>query len=221
MIEFDSSGRVIVPSVDFVGEDNIVFKMNWNDQGWKGICSKKAREYNESKHHRWCCDTSNKCKEMIEKGEKGYPCTESALFIDFRADPGDYLKGEKRKEKKYLRRGLKGKVAFFTTVAPGEKEEDRYFIGLFDVEKIENERDVYGNKENSVVISPKIKLKFWDYYKNKDESIEWGCGLVRYLNDATTLRILEDLSKKYFKLDGFEKENENLNMLIKRYKERS
>src|SRR3989344_3068649 len=49
--------------------------------------------------------------------------------------------------------------------------------------KIEDEREVYGNKETSIIINPKIKLKFWNYFKNKDGSNFWG-SRQRYFNDA-------------------------------------
>ena len=37
-LEFDEEGRVIVPEIIVHEEDNIVFKCNWNDAGWKEIC---------------------------------------------------------------------------------------------------------------------------------------------------------------------------------------
>jgi len=78
VLEFDSEGRVIAPKFEgSTTEDNIVFKCNWNDAGWKGICSKKAREFNVLKKHSWCCDKRNSCSEMIEKDEQGL----SAIFM--------------------------------------------------------------------------------------------------------------------------------------------
>ena len=218
-LQYDSKGNLIVPDVPFFGEDNLVFKQNWNDHGWKGICGKKAREYNVSKNRSWCCDPTNKCAEMMKIGEKGFPCMESSLFVDFKLDPGMYLKGEKRGDEKHIHSGMKGKLAFLTTISPEKDEEsERYFIGVFDIEKIGNERDVYGNKETSIIISPNIKLKFWNYYKNKDGSIKWGSGLVRYINDEVSLKILYDLKNEFDKIGGFDKEKKNLNMLIERYK---
>src|SRR3989344_4808074 len=140
---FDNEGRLIVPKIEVHDEDNVVFKCNWNDKEWKGTCSKEAREFNVSKGHLWCIDSLNTCEDSINKNKEDYPCNESRLFIDFEINPGDYLKGNKRLEKKYIRGASKGKLAFLTTVGP--EDEDRYFIGIFDIEKIEDEREVYGN----------------------------------------------------------------------------
>jgi len=217
---FDDDGRLIVPKNEVHNEDNIVFKCNWNDKGWKGTCSKEAREFNVSKGHSWCIDSTNPCEDSINKNKEEYPCNESRLFIDFEINPGDYLQGNKRGENKYIRGASKGKLAFLTTVSPKDVEKDRYFIGIFDIEKIENDRDVYGNKETSVVINPKIKIRFWNYFKNKDDSHFWG-SRQRYFNDIIALKILLDLKQEYDKLKGFEKEKNNLDMLITRYKKYS
>ncbi len=221
-LQFDSTGKVIVPPVSVpLGEDNLVFKCHWNDAGWKGICSKKAREFNVSKNHKWCCDKRNECKKLIENKQQGSPCYESRLFLDFKMGAGSYLSGDKglAMEDKYIRGAQKGKLAFLTTVSPETESEERYFIGIFDIEKIEKEKEVHGNKETSIIISPKIKLKFWDYFKNKDDSKKWSSGLFRYVNDEVALKILIDLQKAYNDLPDFEKEKKNLQILIKRYKE--
>jgi hypothetical protein len=221
-MQFDKrTGKLIMPERTMpLTEDNIVFKCNWNDAGWKGICSKKARDYNVLKKHRWSINPNNGCGNFIKNGKKEFPCYESHLFIDFVMEPGTYLKGEKglTQEDKYIRGGERGKLAFLTTISPDVDEKNRYFIGILDIEKIEHEREVYGNKKTSIIISPKIRLKFWNYFKNKDGSLLWGCGLVRYLDDEIALKILFDLKKEYDKLLGFEKEKRNLDILIKRYK---
>lgn len=219
-LEFDPvTGSIIVPKFEGpTTEDNIVFKCNWNDNGWKGICSKKAHEFNVLKKHSWCCDKRNPCSEMIEKHEKGFPCIESVLFVDFKLDPGMYLKGEKSGDEKYFRGAQEKKIVLLTTIGPNDSEEKRYFIGILDIAKIEEERYVYGNKETSLSLTSKIKLKFWDYFKNKDGSKRWSSGLFRYVNDESVLKVLQDLKKEYNKLKGFEKEKKNLNMLIDRYK---
>ena len=218
-LQFDpKTGRVIMPKpVLPYNEDNIVFKCNWNDKGWKGTCSRRARDFNVSKNHPWCVDKLNTCEGGIGKKKEGYPCNESYLFVNFQVNPGSYLKGKKRTEEKHIRGASKGKLAFLTTIGPGDKEKDRYFIGIFDIEKIEDEREVYGNKETSIIITPKIKVKFWKYYKNKDGSIMWG-PRQRYFDDKNALKILLDLNKKYNKVSGFAKEKKNLDMLIERYK---
>ena len=198
--------------------DNLVFKCNWNDAGWKKICSKKARDYNISKDRTWCCDKRNECARLIKENKKEFPCYESLLFKEFSMGPGTNLGGKKDMEPRFIRGSRPGKLAFLTTVAPEMDGKDRYFIGLLDIKEIKNEQEVIGNKETSIVINPSIKLKFWDYYKNKDESKQWGSSLFRYLSDEVALIILEDLKKEYDKLKGFEKEKENLNGLIERYK---
>jgi len=220
-IQFDENGKPVMPEpTGPLDEDNIVFKCNWNDRGWKEICSRKARNFNVSKNKKWCCDKRNDCEELIKKGEKFANCYESKLFVDFVMGAGSYLKGEKGStmEEKHVRGASKNKLAFLTTIAPGTEEKDKYFIGIFDIEKIEGEHDIHGNKDTSIVVTPKIKIKYWSYKKNKDGSTFWGSGLVRYIDDAIALKILLDLKKEYDKLKGFDKEKKNLDILIKRYK---
>jgi len=217
-MEFDKNGKIIVPETTYVEEDNAVFKCNWNDAGWKGICSKKAREFNVLKKHAWCCDCTNNCQDLIDKNEKGFPCMESKLFVEFYISPGDYLKGERKHDEKHIRGISKGKIAFLTTLSPEIEEKDRYFIGLLDIERVEDERHIYGNKQTSIIIPENIKIKFWNYFKNEDNSKKWSSGLFRYINDAQALQILLDLKKAFSKLEGFEKEKSNLDVLIKRYK---
>ena len=219
-LEFDPvTGNVIVPKFEgTTTEENIVFKCNWNDAEWKGICSKKAREFNISKKHSWCCDKRNPCSKMIEKNENGFPCIESTLFVDFKLDPGTYLKGKKSGEEKYFRGAQEKKIVLLTTIGPKDSEGDRYFIGILDIDRIEEERYVYGNKETSLAITPKIKIKFWNYFKNKDGSKRWSSGLFRYVNDESVLKVLQDLKREYNELNGFEREKKNLNILIERYK---
>jgi len=218
-IEFDANGRIVVPKSTYIDPENVVFKCNWNDCGWKGICSKTAREYNVSKRREWCCHPKNPCSKMIENGEKGFPCLESELFVNFKMDPGANLKDETVGEERHIYGISPGKVAFLTTLSPEYTEKDRYFIGLLDIEKVHEDRYIIGNKETSVVIPPKIKILFWNYFKNKDESKKWSSGLFRKIGNETVLKILIDLKLEFNALSGYEKEKQNLDMLIKRYNE--
>jgi hypothetical protein len=118
----------------------------------------------------------------------------------------------------YIRNASKGKLAFLTTISPEMEENERYFIGILDIKEIKNEREIFGDKETSFAITPKIKIRFWKYFHNKNNIEKWGCGLFRYVDDLTALAILEDLEKEYNKLKDFEKEKKNLSILIERYK---
>ena len=218
-MEFDKDGKIIVPESTYLDEDNAVFKCNWNDAGWKGICSKKAREFNVLKKHAWCCDCTNNCSELIAKDKKGFPCMESKLFVDFYINPGDYLKGERKHDAKHIKGISKGKIAFLTTVSPEIEEKDRYFIGFLDIERVEDERHIYGNKQTSIIIPEKIKIKFWNYFKNEDDSKKWSSGLFRYINDAQAIQILLDLKKEFDKLKDFHQEKKKLDILIKKYED--
>lgn len=219
-MEFDKDGKIIVPESSGPLEDeNIVFKCNWNDAGWKGLCSKKGREFNVLSKHSWCIHKKNECQFLIENGKKGWPCNESILFKDFTINPGSYLDGKKDGDDMHIRGASKGKLAFLTTLGPNENsEEERYFIGIFDISKIENDRQIIGDKKTSVVIDPRIKLRFWKYYKNGDGSFRWGTR-QRYINDKIAMDILNDLSKEYDKIVGLERDKKRLDVLIKRYKQ--
>jgi len=212
--------------IDIVQGTNIAFKATYNDAKFRGICSKELYEYNKE-HHVWCGDETNECGEYIKKGIKNkFPCTESVIFVDFRVDAGMYQSGDRRGQWIPMSNVKAGKVVILTTRKPDTEENERYIFGIFDIEKFDDGKskgiqtglaNVYGNKKTSIEIDERVKLKFWDFYKNirSPDRIEWGCGLFRYLNDELVYKILQALKKEYQKL---KLKTDKIDNLIERYK---
>jgi len=62
---------------------------------------------------------------------------------------------------------------------------------------------VIGDEERSLELDPRAHLKFWDFYKNpkSSDSIFWGTGLYRSLDDVTVFKILRTLRERYSEID--------------------
>ncbi len=212
--------------IEFREAGSIAFKCNWNDNNYKGICSRKAYEFNQEAKHVWCIQKENECHDFIKKNIKAFPCYESRLLLDFKFNAGIHHTGPRKGKPMAIRKVRKGKVAFLTTREPEMKEEDRYIFGIFDIDKINDERyknkqeretTVFGNKKTSIIINNKIKLNFWDFYKNKDKSKFWGSGLHRYISDKEVLQILSALRNEYEKLNLDGEEIKKINNLVSRF----
>lgn len=218
--------------LEFKEAENIAFKCNWNDRGYKGICSKKAYEFNQEAKHVWCIQEDNPCHELIKKNKNGFPCYESHLLIDFCFEAGANHSGQRAGKSMSINtdRIREGKVAFLTTREPGMKEEDRYIFGVLDINKIENKKDkneqedptrIFGDEKTSIVINEKVKLNFWDFHKNNTSNIcyekFWAEKLHRFISDEEALKILSALRDEYKKLNLDIEEIRKINNLIDRF----
>lgn len=197
-------------------DNNVAFKCNYcdggkdeNGIGFAGPCmfDTNNRERNISfKVKDWCSNKRGVCskywnkeiskEELLESYENGHCCYESYLLSDWTFTVGQFKNGMS----KCIRNAKERKVALFTTVFPGEPEENRCIFAAFVIDEL-----FEGDINNPGFVSSKYKetgvsfteeearkLKFWDFYRNPNSptSLKWGSGLFRYLSDAAVLRIL-------------------------------
>jgi hypothetical protein len=206
--------------VEKVNGTNVALKCVYNDNDFSKQCSPELCEYNWKSGGIYCKQLDNPCRQ----GKAD--CYESRIWIDFKFGVGVYQNGPRAGKAIPIKNAKVGKVAILTTRMPNTPETDRYIFGIFDIADIkrDNEKDYYihGNKETSIKIDPKIKLKFHDFYKNKNSSKEaedfWGSGLFRLPNDEEIYKILISLKNEYEKNNLSNVEINKINNLINKYK---
>lgn len=209
---------------------NVAFKCTWNDKDFAGICSRKVYEYNRQAGRIWCNQSENNCQEITEEEFKNgdIPCYESNILIDYSFSSGIHHIGNKSGEAIALRNVKVGKMALLTTREPEMEEKDRYIFAIFDIENIDDRRyngkqleavKIFGNKHTSIKIDKRIKLKFWDFYRNQNnpDNIQWGTGLFRYISDVIILKLLNNLKEEYVELGDVDEKIKKIEYLIKRY----
>jgi hypothetical protein len=205
-------------------DGNIAFKCNWNDMHYKAPCGQDAFEFNIREGRAWCSSSECKCRQYInvEVTLKNHPCYESIALKEMYFGAGWDHTGE-RNQPRHIHSVRQGRMAILTTRPPGVEEEDRLIIGCLYIAKAHDDPDtetkIYGDKDKSFEIDyDKIKVKFWDYYKNAGapDLILWASGLFRYIGDETVLNILNAVGEKY-KNSG--KDTKKIIDLIKYYEE--
>jgi hypothetical protein len=125
---------------------------------------------------------------------------ESTLFKEWWFGAGTYLNGKRKglPKKAHIK---PGGICLLTTRFPGDKEEDRKIIGLYRVGKVTNLKDEetkFYSDQNLKIRLPleeAQQLFFWDYYSINNDKPFWGSGLIRYLDDRQTKKILIDLKQ--------------------------
>ena len=95
-----------------------------------------------------------------------------------------------------------GKLCMMTKVDPEDKEVDRYIYAVF---MISEKAAQMGKLQGLVVAEDSLKLqltperakelRFWKYYSTKSGRPAWGSGAFRYVDDGTTLTLLQDIEK--------------------------
>lgn len=235
IIEFNSDGSLKIPKSEFnSSKDSIAFKCNWNDNNYSGICSDEIYKYNKQFQGKWCSDPECECrkyknKSLVDLSLYQIPCYECAIFIHYAYGPGVYRGKKKKGEPIPMKQTETGRLALLTTRKPNEPEENRFIFGFLDIKDIKKNYKtketsqifILGHKETSLMINPKIELKFWDYYKNLyTDKKHWGTGLFRYIKDKNVLKFLIKLKEeyyKYYKLGNSNKEIKHIEDLIGRY----
>lgn len=195
----------------------IAFKMNYCDGGkdndhvgFYGICSNETIKYNIIKaKRRWCSNDRCACKQFFDRkisrkeletfwspdDTDCYTCYESALLRDWLVEAGWNADGETSRK---IRGGEENHLCILTTKYPHMPEESRFVFAMFTMRKI-----FPGNEEEAGFVSADeyfylefrpieaVKIKFWDFYQNKDDSIRWDSNLFRYFDDKTAVKFLE------------------------------
>jgi len=185
-----------------ITDGNVAFKVTYNDNNWKNVCSPNIAEFNFA-NRTWCGIQSeyvDNCQSKFYETltEDKYPCMDSVALRDLSFYAG-HFHGEKHNNEPKRALNIKlGKIALFTSREPGTPESERY---IFAIGQLENITDTEGyemfhcNKETAVVFNSNYRSKFWDYYRNKNTSKEkWNTGLIRYLDDNQIINLLKSLS---------------------------
>ncbi len=185
-------------------DGNIAFKCNWNDKYYKAPCSIKAYNFNLSEGKAWCCSPLNKCRDFTDEvSYTDHPCYESIALKEMYFGAGIDHTGD-RIQPRHIKSVRSNRLAILTTRSPGTEEKDRLIIGCLFINKLVDdpgkETEIFGHHERSFEIDyDKIKIKFWDYYKNTGEEdlILWASGLFRYISNNTVLNILKGIGEQY------------------------
>lgn len=172
--------------------------------GFNGTCSEDIIKRNIKSGRVWCSQPDCECRKYYDRGFKGKrpvdPCYESSLFRDWQFGAGWYHTGLRAGTPIHLSNAGEGKIAILTTRFPGETEIDRKITGFFKIAEVIDKP----KKETMLVADRNFALRlpmeeamnlfFWDYYSTIGGA-RWGTGLIRYLNDSQTSRILVDLKE--------------------------
>ncbi len=187
---------------------NIAYKATYcdgNGYWFKNPCSKQCMENNIKSGRSWC--SRSLCKKFID-GKVGQSvidehwqkdlCYESRILEDFTVSAGIDESGSPRSFVKLTR----DRLVVLTKVEPSMQGNERIIFGTFLVENI---IDQNGTDAAKALSYPKYRieltqeearhLKFWNYYSNVNcpESERWNQGLVRYLSDELSAKILYDI----------------------------
>jgi len=197
---------------------SVAFKCTYNDKAFRQVCSDEVYEQNIARGRVWCKDEENTCREYVGKEItlRNLPCYECGLFRFWRFGGGVKRGPSRSGETVPLKAAEKGGLAFLTTRDPHQEEVDRYIFGFLFIKEKKRERDqpdndnlvmesvfVIGDEGKSLELDQKAHLKFWDFYRNpkSPDSIFWGTGLYRSLDDDTVLTILKALRNRYSEID--------------------
>jgi hypothetical protein len=189
-------------------DGNIAFKCNWNDKYYKAPCSLDSYNLNINQGRAWCSSPQSKCREYGDEVDlKNHPCYESIALKHMFFGAGWDHTGE-RNQPRHIHSAKVGRMAILTTRPPNAEEPDRIIVGCLFIKALQDdpgeETKIFGDIVKSFEIDyDKIKVKFWDYYKNAgDENlILWASGLFRYITDETVFNILKGIGEQYKNLN--------------------
>ncbi|POZ58444.1 hypothetical protein C1O63_1491 [Dehalococcoides mccartyi] len=176
-------------------DGNLAFKCNWNDAGYKGICSNEVYNINR-RTPRSQCSRSN-CREYVGKSPPVNDCCyecEALRIFSFGAG-WDHDDSGKPIRPRHIWDARKGKVALLTTIPHFGTE--RLVVGAFLIGEVKDdphrETYIYGDRDTALDDILNFSIPFWKFHKNpwKPESQAWGQGLFRYVSDTSVLGILE------------------------------
>jgi len=191
-------------------EKNIAYKATYCDGNglwFRNPCSEECMKRNIKKGRSWCsrslCSKYLKgeasLKEINDKWSKEKDlCYESRMLEDFSVSAG--LDEDTNAPRKFVKLDIH-RLVVMTTIEPNKKGNERIIIGAFLVQNIIS--DEHG--ADKAISDPKYRIeltidearnmKFWDYYENKNapDSEAWNYGLIRYLSDDLSAKILYDI----------------------------
>ena len=189
-------------------DGNIAFKCNWNDAGYKGICSNLAYQYNIKMGGPWC--RISKCRDYVNVDKlpefHEAVCYESRALLDCKFGAGWDHKAGKLYRPRKIHSARVNKIALLTTMHPNTGQ--RLIVGAYKIEKLDEdpgmETWIFGEKSSCLDDMLEYAIEFWKYYKNpnRPNSIAWATGLFRYVADVAVLGMLEEYIFKKASKDG-------------------
>ena len=202
--------------------------------GFRDLCSDSNIRNNILSKRNWC-NTGELCmgryigkytrSEYVEASKHLERCYESKMLCEWKASAGTINHGRRAGTPIKMDKTAPDKLAVLTTRLPGAREEERIIFAVFII-RLAYDGDT--NESGFVLSDPdcRIELKpaeakkmlFWNYHSNEGnlESIKWGTGLYRYLDDIEALQILRDIVSVKEGKDDHDHATNVLNAFIKR-----
>lgn len=191
-------------------DGNIAFKVSYNDRDWSRVCSPEAHHFNVfEKKVPWCVHQSDrkdncqsgryKNKSLPLMSRPNYPCYDAVAVESLCFSPGWNNTANPPWPHRCLE-AKRGKIALLTSRSPGEAEDQRFIVAVLEIAQIttssDGEETYHGSRETSIVMSDSRGVRFWDFYSNprSPDTIMWGSGLFRYVDDDVIARILEAIA---------------------------
>lgn len=104
-----------------------------------------------------------------------FPCYETEIFARSEFGAGVDHSGPRRGTGRKIRNVIPCELAIFTTVDAGRAEEERYIFGFFVIKDHYEDHNgatkIVGYPEYTLKIPKDSRLRFWDFYRNRDGSI--------------------------------------------------
>lgn len=184
-------------------DGNIAFKCNWNDKGYKGMCSDAAYRYNIGQGRLWCTHQHGRCRGFVNADPVPNDCCyEARALLDCSFGAGwDHDEYGRLIRPRKIWSAREGKIALLTTEPPDVQK--RLIVGAFLIKKVWEdpgaETCVSGDKDTALDDILNYEIEFWKHHKNPSNpsSTAWATGLFRYVSDVAILGILEEyISKK-------------------------
>ena len=184
-------------------DGNIAFKCNWNDKGYKGICSDVAYRYNIGQGRLWCTHQHGRCRSFVNADPVPNDCCyEARALLDCSFGAGwDHDEYGRLIRPRKIWSAREGKIALLTTEPPDAQK--RLIAGAFLIKKVWEdpgaETWVSGDKNIALDDMLHYEIEFWKHHKNPSNpnSTAWATGLFRYVSDVAILGVLEEyISKK-------------------------
>ena len=184
-------------------DGNVAFKVKYNNEDWSHVFDEELVAYN-FKHQTW------------SKEEVSSALDSSILDEDTKLD----LPTEEELDANIAISSLHakmGKMAVFTSLAPNQKESERFIFAIAQMNhiepSIEDEETLEGfhcDKETAIIFKS-TRPKFWKYYSNSNPDLKaWNMGLFRYLRDETVISILKDVAETNVYPNTFKEKAKNL-----------
>lgn len=198
-------------------DGNVAFKVAYVDNNWADVCSPNVADYN-FKNRTWCNiqkDFEHNCQSAFWKDNlvslEASPCHDCIALKELCFYPGHNHGPKTNNEPRRMLNAKQGKIAVFTSVNPGDREDQRFIFAVAEIaEFLDVEEDgksyemVLGNFEKAIAFDEGNRPLFWNYYRNSNapDRKAWNTGLFRYMNDRMLYELLQDIKVNWNSGEG-------------------